>query len=84
MPDPAEALARTRVFARLKGYRNRPAADHAAVCAVMAAVGALGVAFPEIAEMDINPLLVDAEGVVAVDARIRLAPRSASAKGAAS
>jgi acetyltransferase len=39
-------------------------------------VSALVEAHPEVIEMDLNPLIVHAEGAVAVDARIRLEPGS--------
>jgi acyl-CoA synthetase (NDP forming) len=41
---------------------------------VLLRVSALVEAHPEVAEMDLNPLIVQAEGAVAVDARIRLEP----------
>ena len=67
-------MARTRVSRLLQGFRNLPAADLAAVAAVLVRVGQLAADHPEIRELDINPLLADAGGVVAVDARIRVAP----------
>ncbi|HVK21658.1 MAG TPA: GNAT family N-acetyltransferase [Actinokineospora sp.] len=48
--------------------------DHAAVRDVVARVGLLAEAVPEIAELDINPLIATPHGCVAVDARIRVAP----------
>ena len=69
----AEALiARTRVARLLAGYRGRPAADQAAIVEALLRLSALAVAAPDIAELDINPLLAMARGVIALDARIRL------------
>ncbi|HZB93706.1 MAG TPA: bifunctional acetate--CoA ligase family protein/GNAT family N-acetyltransferase [Stellaceae bacterium] len=67
-------MARTRVFRLLQGYRGEPAADLAAIAHVLIRVAQLATDHPEIRELDINPLLAHAEGVVAVDARIQVAP----------
>ena len=77
----AKALvARTRVARLLKGWRDVPAADQSAVHAVLVAVSNLMADVPQISELDINPLLADAHGVVALDARISI---SAAAPGGA-
>lgn len=69
----AKALVqRTRVARLLKGFRDTPAADEDALHAVLVAVSQLLADVPEIAELDINPLVVDGQGVVALDARIRV------------
>jgi acetyltransferase len=68
----AELVSRTRISRLLAGYRNRPAVDFDALYTVLVRVAELVVAVPEIAEMDINPLLVDSEGVLALDARVRV------------
>lgn len=65
-------IGRTRISRLLRGYRGRPAVEMAAVRAVLMAVAALALEHREIAELDINPFLADADGVIAVDARIRL------------
>ena len=65
-----DALSRTRIDRLLRGYRDRPPAARAAVCEVMIRLSELIADVGEIAELDINPLLVDAEGVIALDARI--------------
>jgi acetyltransferase len=67
-------MARTRVWRLLQGYRGRPPADIAAITRVLIAVAQLAADHPELRELDINPLLADAAGVIAVDARIRVAP----------
>jgi acetyltransferase len=66
-------MSRTRVWRLLQGYRDRPPADIAAVTRVLARLSELAANHPEIVELDINPLLADATGVIAVDGRIRIA-----------
>ena len=73
-------VARTRVARLLAGWRDVPAADLDAVVAVLQAVAELLAFEPRIAEIDINPLLADAAGVIALDARVRV---SAAAVGGA-
>jgi acetyltransferase len=73
-------IARTRVARLLQGWRDVPAADLDAVVGVLTAVSELLADEPRIAEIDINPLLADARGVIALDARVRL---SAAAPGGA-
>jgi acetyltransferase len=65
-----DLIARTRVAKLLAGYRNRPPADIAAIARALVSVSDLIADLPEIAELDINPLLADADGVIALDARI--------------
>jgi acetyltransferase len=72
------ALARTRIWSLLQGYRGQPAADIDGVVAAMIRIGQLAADHPEIRELDINPLLADATGVMAVDARIRVGPAEKS------
>jgi acetyltransferase len=67
-----DLIRRTRVAALLAGYRDRPAADLAAISDVLVRLAALALEIPEIRELDLNPLLADADGVLALDARIRL------------
>jgi acetyltransferase len=73
-------IARTRVSRLLAGWRDVPPADLKAVVGVMTALSHLLADEPRIAELDINPLLAGAEGVIALDARVRVA---ASAPGGA-
>lgn len=67
-----ELIGRTRVAALLEGYRNRPPAQVDAVIDVLVAVSCMLADLPQIAELDINPLLADARGVLALDARVRV------------
>jgi acetyltransferase len=73
-----DMIARTRIYKLLMGYRNRPAANLNAVCLTLMQVSQLIIDIPEIAELDINPLFADARGVLALDARIKVAPTEAS------
>lgn len=68
----AELVDRTRIAKLLAGYRGRPRADLGAVHDVLVAVSQLATDCAEIVELDINPLLVDADGALAVDARVRV------------
>ena len=65
-------IARTRVSRLLHGYRDEPAADIDSIAQVLLSVSQLLVDLPELAEIDINPLLVNHEGAVALDARVRV------------
>jgi len=75
-PGEAEGLlARTWAGRRLAGFRNMPPADRAAVLAVIRRLGQLAADFPQLAEIELNPVRVlpGDGGAVAVDARARLA-----------
>jgi acyl-CoA synthetase (NDP forming) len=63
-----------KTFPLLDGYRGAPRTDIASLEEVLLRVSSLVEAHPEIAEMDLNPLVVSPEGVVAVDARVRVEP----------
>jgi acetyl coenzyme A synthetase (ADP forming)-like protein len=71
----ADRMVRSlKTFPQLDGYRGAPRADIAALEDVLMRVSALVEAHPEVAEMDLNPLVVHTAGAVVVDARIRLEP----------
>jgi acetyltransferase len=72
-------MARTRVWQLLQGYRGKPPADIEAIAEVLIRLGQLAADHTEIRELDINPLLADAGGVVALDARLRIAPAQSPA-----
>ncbi|TAN56904.1 MAG: GNAT family N-acetyltransferase [Rhodospirillales bacterium] len=71
-----EMIGRTRIYKLLKGYRDRPPVDLDAVCLTLMQVSQLVIDIPEIIEIDINPLFADAKGVLALDARIKVATTS--------
>jgi len=56
----------------IKGVRGAPGVSEEAFARVITAISDLLTAAPEIAEMDINPLLGTPDKIVAVDARIRI------------
>ncbi|MCC7049470.1 MAG: bifunctional acetate--CoA ligase family protein/GNAT family N-acetyltransferase [Alphaproteobacteria bacterium] len=66
-----EALAHTRIHRLMQPHRGRPGADLDAVAMAMIRVAQIAIDLPEVVELDINPLLADADGVVALDARVR-------------
>jgi acetyltransferase len=72
-------IARTRVSRLLKAYRNVPAADERAIELLLVKLAQLAADFPEIREIDLNPVLADETGVIAVDARVSVAPVTRSA-----
>jgi acetyltransferase len=73
-------IQRTRIARLLAGWRDVPPADTAAVERVLVALSELLAVEPRITEIDINPLLADAQGVIALDARVRV---NAAAPGGA-
>ncbi len=79
-PPLNQALARsmiqsTKVSQLLEGYRGKEPVDMTALEQAMVKVSYLLVDFPEILEMDINPLQVRADGICALDARLVIEPR---------
>jgi len=58
----------------LLGYRGAPPADVDAIVDLLQRVGRLAADHPEVVELDLNPVLVRPGGLLAVDARLRLAP----------
>jgi acetyltransferase len=75
-----ELMARTRVFRVLKGYRDHPPAKLDAIALALVQLSQLVSDLDEVVELDINPLLADEQGVIAVDARIRVAPLAGGTK----
>lgn len=65
-------LEKTKAYKLLKGYRNIPAADMKQVEKTMISFSHLIEDHPEIAEVDLNPLIVQDNKLIAVDARIIL------------
>lgn len=71
--DEASSLIKTlRGYKILQGVRGQEPIDEKLFAETIARVSALVTAAPEIAEMDLNPLLGTASSLIAVDARIRI------------
>lgn len=68
-----ELISRTRIYRQLKGYRDRPAVALDVVAQSLVKLSQLACDLDEVAELDINPLLADETGVIALDARVRVA-----------
>jgi len=68
----SEMLSRTRIYRLLRGVANMPAANLDAIALALVRISQLVIEVPEVMELDVNPLLADQFGVVALDARIRV------------
>jgi acetyltransferase len=77
-----ELVSRTRVSRLLAGYRDHRPAKLDAIADVLIALSQLLADWPELAELDINPLWADADGVLALDARIVLSKPGEGRAGA--
>jgi acetyltransferase len=67
-----DLIGRTQVGALLAGYRGQAGVHQAALADAVLRVSQMACDLPALAELDINPLLADSDGVLALDARIRL------------
>jgi len=75
-PQDADWMLETTWAGRkLRGFRNLPPADQHAVVQAIVLLGQLSADFPQLAEIEINPLRVfpDSQGAAALDVRIKLA-----------
>jgi acetyltransferase len=70
LPLARDLIERTRVSRLLRAYRDVPAVKQDAVAMVLVQLAQMAADIPEIRELDINPLLADEAGVLAVDARV--------------
>lgn len=67
-----DMIARTEVARLLAGFRNVPPVPQDRLVDVLVRLSEIAVLLPEVGELDINPLLADAGGTLAVDARVVL------------
>lgn len=77
--DAAEMLRDIQGFPLLQGYRGTPAADLDALERILLTLSDFVTRTPVIQEIDLNPVYAYAQGALAVDARIILAPSPTSA-----
>jgi acetyltransferase len=71
--EAAEAVRGLRGYPVLAGVRGRPGVDLGALARTLAVVSRLMVARPEIAELDLNPVMASSDRTIAVDVRIVVA-----------
>jgi acyl-CoA synthetase (NDP forming)/L-amino acid N-acyltransferase YncA len=74
--DAADMWRSLRAARLLTGYRGGPAVDTAALEDLLLRLGRLAEDLPEVAELDLNPVLAGPDGVIAVDVKLRLEPVS--------
>jgi acetyltransferase len=70
-----DMIERTQVHRLLRGYRDRPPANIEAIATTLVRLSQLVTWLDRIVELDINPLLADPNGVIALDARIVVSER---------
>ncbi len=70
--DARDMVRGIRGFRMLEGVRGDPPSDLAALEDVLLRISQLAIEYPDIAELDVNPLLAFADGAVAADGRILL------------
>jgi len=70
--DAHEMITKVKAYPLLKGYRNTPLADIAAIVNILLNTSKLVMDYPEIKELDLNPIMVYENGAKTVDARIIL------------
>jgi acyl-CoA synthetase (NDP forming) len=70
--EAADMIRGLRTFALLDGFRGAPRSDVPALEDVVVRIGWLAANHPEIAELDLNPVIVSPDGAVAIDARVRV------------
>jgi acetyltransferase len=74
-------IDRSRVRETLSAWRGAPEADMAALEQTLLRVSEMVCALPQLREMDINPIIIDERGALAVDARIVIGPAAQTAPG---
>lgn len=73
LSEAQEMIAGLRTAPLLDGYRGRPAVSRKAVAELLTRIALLADEVPEVAELDLNPVLCLGEQVIVVDAKVRLA-----------
>jgi acetyltransferase len=65
-------IQETRIYKLLRGFRGKPPVDLDGLALTLVKVSSLAMQQPAILELDINPLLIDSRGMIALDARIQV------------
>ncbi|KAL0212003.1 hypothetical protein RCL1_005629 [Eukaryota sp. TZLM3-RCL] len=69
-----QLMQKTKIYHALEGFRGQPPCDVDALAKILVRFSELVVNHKEIAEIDINPLIVSHEGIISLDARVLLHP----------
>ena len=72
--DALRALRSLRSWPLLDGFRGSPRVDVASIERLIVSLGALATDVPEVAELDLNPVLATPDGCSLVDVKVRLEP----------
>jgi acetyl coenzyme A synthetase (ADP forming)-like protein len=75
--DAEELVANGKAARLIGGFRGAPAADPQVLCDLLHRLSRLALDFPEVAELDLNPVLAFSRACVAVDTRVRLRAHTA-------
>ena len=67
-----QLIKRSRIAQTLKEWRGAPAVNEEAIEHILLRVSEMACELPQLLEMDINPIIVDESGAIAVDARIAI------------
>jgi acyl-CoA synthetase (NDP forming) len=71
--DPAAMIGQLRTQKALDAFRGEAAADRSALCSLLLALSDIAVSRPDVASIDVNPVIIGADGaVVAVDALVEI------------
>ncbi|MDW6024795.1 bifunctional acetate--CoA ligase family protein/GNAT family N-acetyltransferase [Mesorhizobium sp. BAC0120] len=76
-----DLIAGTRVGRLLAGFRDHRPADRTAIAKALNSLSQMTVDFPCVVSADVNPLLANADGVIALDARIEIDPKAVEELG---
>jgi len=68
----SELIESTRIYKLLKGFRDKPPVDLKGLALCLVKLSTLAVQHRAIRELDINPLLIDENGMIALDARVKV------------
>jgi acyl-CoA synthetase (NDP forming) len=71
--DATELVTQGKAGRLTAGFRGAPAADRSALEDLVQRLATLGEDLPDVAELDLNPVIAGPDGCVAVDARVRIA-----------
>jgi acyl-CoA synthetase (NDP forming) len=76
--DARELVSTGKAGKLVRGYRGTPAVDEDALTDLLHRLSRLGESHPEVAELDLNPVIAGPDGCVVVDARVRIRAQEAA------